>query len=342
MSSGSSKKSPVIILLMFLCVAGVIGVLVFVFMNPLKLDQDKQSKVLRKKIDASQAKAEADKKIADQIKAFDKRLIQMEEKISELGKIGDKIAQLEEQAKNTELIMSKIDKLEGTITSAMGRKTNGAPGAEKTGAKEEETGKEKKRVKTEKTLTAETTEKETSKKTAKKKTFKRKPAKKRIFARRKPRQPVKQVYEQQIYDTEYQQLSSDEKLPEQRAYGAEYQGSGFGEQRTHGTKYHLVSSGETLAQISRSFGMKVSELLRLNNITPGTFVYPGELLLVRPKPKRRVSGSVSSYSGGTLNQISRRYAPSYGMSQDELRSYNKLAPGLAIYPQLLGNPKFGK
>ncbi len=336
MSSGSSKKSAVIMVLLFLCVAGVIGVLVFVIMNPPQSeDTAKQANVLRKKIDTSQALTST--VTSDQVKALDKRLGQVEEKISELGKIGDKITQFEEQAKNIELLMGKIDRLEAAIISTIEKKTEASADA----------GKKEDKPESEKVVPVKASVKEIPDKPAKKKVFKRKPAKKRTVTRR--RQLAKEASEQLIYGSlrYFPDVGSGEETPEERSYDAgNYldrtgevspgQRSYYTGQRPDRARYHLVRPGETIAKISRSYGMRVNELLRLNNIKPGTFVYPGEMVLVKPGSGRSRevpagSGSASLRFGGTLNQISRRYAPTYGMSDEELRRYDKLAPGLAVY-----------
>ncbi|MCP4353112.1 MAG: LysM peptidoglycan-binding domain-containing protein [Desulfobacterales bacterium] len=364
----SSKKSAVIMVLLFLCVAGVVGVLVFVFMNPLQSEDTKQANVLRKKIDTSQtSRAITDTVASDKVKALDKRLGRVEEKLSELGKLGEKITQFEEQTKNIELLMGKIDRLEAAIISTMDKKTevSSDPGE-----------KQDKKIEPAKIVPVEATVEEISDK-PKKKVFKRKPAKKRTVTRR--RKPVKRAPEQAFYGSSgliyYPNVGSGEETPEEEVYAGYYMGRSYEkkvspEQRSYSRSYeekaspgqrsysrsyekkaspgqsyytgqktgrgmyHLVRPGETIADISRRYGMRVSDLRQLNNIKPGIFVYPGEMVLVKPSSgrSREVSaGSAGFRFGGTLNQISRRYAPTYGMSEKELRRYEKLAPGLAVY-----------
>jgi type IV pilus assembly protein PilF len=49
--------------------------------------------------------------------------------------------------------------------------------------------------------------------------------------------------------------------------------------------YHVVQAGENLYRISLRYGLKVDQLLRLNNLEPGTVIKPGQKLLVSsPKP----------------------------------------------------------
>ncbi|MBW1697403.1 MAG: LysM peptidoglycan-binding domain-containing protein [Deltaproteobacteria bacterium] len=45
-------------------------------------------------------------------------------------------------------------------------------------------------------------------------------------------------------------------------------------------KYHQVRSGETLYSIGRKYGITVKELLRLNNMSSGDIIYPGQKLVV--------------------------------------------------------------
>ena len=45
-------------------------------------------------------------------------------------------------------------------------------------------------------------------------------------------------------------------------------------------RYHNVRPGETLYRIARRYGISVSELCRLNNISPNQAIHPGQKLLV--------------------------------------------------------------
>ncbi|MFC1815280.1 LysM peptidoglycan-binding domain-containing protein [Thermodesulfobacteriota bacterium] len=47
--------------------------------------------------------------------------------------------------------------------------------------------------------------------------------------------------------------------------------------------YHVVKKGENLYRISLRYGLKVKELLRLNNLEPGTVINPGQKLVVGPE-----------------------------------------------------------
>ena len=48
------------------------------------------------------------------------------------------------------------------------------------------------------------------------------------------------------------------------------------------TRYHQVRAGETLYRISRRYGLTVDELRRLNGLTLGAVIYPGQKLIVEP------------------------------------------------------------
>jgi len=48
-------------------------------------------------------------------------------------------------------------------------------------------------------------------------------------------------------------------------------------------RYHEVHSGETLYRIARKYGLSVTELCRLNNITPNKIIQPGQKLIIAPK-----------------------------------------------------------
>ena len=45
-------------------------------------------------------------------------------------------------------------------------------------------------------------------------------------------------------------------------------------------RYHKVRPGETLYRIARRYGISVSELCRLNNISPNQAIHPGQELLI--------------------------------------------------------------
>jgi hypothetical protein len=45
-------------------------------------------------------------------------------------------------------------------------------------------------------------------------------------------------------------------------------------------RYHQVKSGDTLYSISRRYGLTVKELLRLNQLSPGAVIHPGQKLVV--------------------------------------------------------------
>ena len=51
-------------------------------------------------------------------------------------------------------------------------------------------------------------------------------------------------------------------------------------------RYHEVRSGETLYRIARQYGITVAELCRLNNMTPGQIIHPGQKLLVAPEGRQ--------------------------------------------------------
>jgi LysM repeat protein len=50
--------------------------------------------------------------------------------------------------------------------------------------------------------------------------------------------------------------------------------------------YHRVEPGETLYRISRTYGIAIEELRRLNNLTPASNIHPGQKLLVRAEKAR--------------------------------------------------------
>lgn len=49
-----------------------------------------------------------------------------------------------------------------------------------------------------------------------------------------------------------------------------------------GTQYHHVTKGDTLFSISRQYKISVSEIRRLNNLSTGDSIHPGQRLIIRP------------------------------------------------------------
>ena len=45
-------------------------------------------------------------------------------------------------------------------------------------------------------------------------------------------------------------------------------------------RYHVVKSGETLYSISRSNGLTVDEIRKMNKLSPGDAIHPGQKLIV--------------------------------------------------------------
>ncbi len=48
--------------------------------------------------------------------------------------------------------------------------------------------------------------------------------------------------------------------------------------------YYLIHRGDSLYGIAQKYGLTVEELRRLNNLTKGQVIYPGQKLLVNSKP----------------------------------------------------------
>lgn len=51
-------------------------------------------------------------------------------------------------------------------------------------------------------------------------------------------------------------------------------------EKTAKAKYHSIKQGETLYQISRSYGVSVEAIQKLNNIAPKTILQPGQKILI--------------------------------------------------------------
>jgi LysM repeat protein len=74
--------------------------------------------------------------------------------------------------------------------------------------------------------------------------------------------------------------------------------------REDGSVVHVVGSGDTLSAIAVAYGIELSELLELNNMTyeQARLIYPGQELIVRPAPL--VPGGESSGAGQTGDAVS--------------------------------------
>ena len=74
--------------------------------------------------------------------------------------------------------------------------------------------------------------------------------------------------------------------------------------REDGSVVHVVGSGDTLAAIAVAYGIELSELLELNNLTyeQARLIYPGQELIVRPAPL--VPGGESSGAGQAGDAVS--------------------------------------
>ena len=47
-------------------------------------------------------------------------------------------------------------------------------------------------------------------------------------------------------------------------------------------RFHTVVRGETLYSISRSYGLNVNDLIRINDLDPGAPIYVGQRLRITP------------------------------------------------------------
>lgn len=118
--------------------------------------------------------------------------------------------------------------------------------------------------------------------------------------------------------------------------------------RLAGLRFHLVRSGETLASVSRLYGIPVETLRRANGMT-GDMLYAGyRLLLDDPNPGRALpTGSTGApaattadgevvfhtvKSGETLARIAKRYGSTVGVIQwiNGIADANKIAIGQSV------------
>ena len=104
-------------------------------------------------------------------------------------------------------------------------------------------------------------------------------------------------------------------------------------------KTYTVRKGDSLWKIGQKFGVTEKELRSWNRISAGKNIYPGQVLTVaagRPQPAAKTGvkaegGRKTKHevtSGDSLWKIARQY----GVSQDQLRSWNQLARNHVLQP----------
>lgn len=89
---------------------------------------------------------------------------------------------------------------------------------------------------------------------------------------------------------------------------------------TDGTLHHTVSSGETLWELSRLFGVSVTQLQRWNDLSD-SLIRPGEELVVGPEGQDREKETYTVVKGDTLYRIARRF----GLRARDLARHNNMS-----------------
>ena len=100
--------------------------------------------------------------------------------------------------------------------------------------------------------------------------------------------------------------------------------------------YYTVQEGNTLSEIAKRYGVSVRELQTINGIISPNLIYPGEVLKIYPKEKRkhRREGKEKFYStyvvkiGDTLSAI----ALKFHTTVDELVNLNDISDANLVYP----------
>lgn len=106
---------------------------------------------------------------------------------------------------------------------------------------------------------------------------------------------------------------------------------------------HLVSSGQTLAEIGEMYGVSVNEMLAYNPfITNPNKIYAGQLLTIPPSMKVKLpSGSVVPFHSAWKHMMKSMMSMSgMPMSVPPKHSYMQMNPHLQVNPYLQMNPYF--
>jgi LysM repeat protein len=95
----------------------------------------------------------------------------------------------------------------------------------------------------------------------------------------------------------------------------------------NGKTVHLVQSGQTLWAIAIAYGIKIADLVRLNNLEPGNpMIYMGQKLLVRSGPTATVSPVV------TLTRVTPTPAPTIRITATRLPEPPTPPPSPTVLP----------
>ncbi len=112
--------------------------------------------------------------------------------------------------------------------------------------------------------------------------------------------------------------------------------------RGSNNSHYTVKRGDNLATIARRHGVKLSDLLKHNNFSVRTKIYPKQKIMIRksatsaPKPESRVARAVATgsghyyvRSGDTLSGIAKKHS----MSLSRLLRLNNFSSRTRIYPK---------
>lgn len=104
----------------------------------------------------------------------------------------------------------------------------------------------------------------------------------------------------------------------------------------HGTQYHMVKKGETLASISRKYSLSINDLKELNNIEKSVRLKSGQKLIVKQTGPK----TYTVRKGDTLVKISKKFntSPDELMEINELDSY-ELRPGQKLLLEVWLEPE---
>ena len=97
-------------------------------------------------------------------------------------------------------------------------------------------------------------------------------------------------------------------------------------------KVHVFLSSESLAEIADKYSLTLSELMAANNLSPASFIFPGQKLIIPTKKQIQLVAEIPLehvvVPGETLTSIAERY----GIKVSVLQEINGMHAGSILFP----------
>ncbi|MCE7043403.1 LysM peptidoglycan-binding domain-containing protein [Dyadobacter sp. CY312] len=111
-----------------------------------------------------------------------------------------------------------------------------------------------------------------------------------------------------------------------------------------GGKYHTVQPGETYYGIARTYGISLSELMKLNNMTSPKGLVSGQQLKVGTGAGRNATGTSSTPQGFKTHTVASgetlfRISQNYGVEIEEIKRLNNMSGNNVVVGQKLKVPQ---